>query len=160
MSRSGVIARLPEQMPQAGLAGQLVQLAAGSNPVKVGQTDLLGQAGSQNQCKSITMNSLQNKSRSASQTMLNLVNHDQNRPIASARTSLLCVCRGNNHEMNLRLHSFDDHSFDHSGLLEASKIKVNQACSRLIKVNQAILKHFFRHLNFELAAGMWLYFLR
>jgi hypothetical protein len=123
MSRSAEIDRVPEQMPQPCLPHRLVRLAAGSNPVKVGQTDLSGQAGSQNQCKSIAMNSLQNKSRSVSQSRINLVNHGQNKPIASVRTSLLCVCCWrNNHEMNLHLHSFD-----HSGLLEASKIKVNQA---------------------------------
>ena len=53
----------------------------GSNPVKVNQTDLVGQAGTSNPCKCFIINSLQNKQLLSGQTMLNLVKHGQNKPI-------------------------------------------------------------------------------
>jgi hypothetical protein len=54
-------------------------------PIKVNQSDSVGQAGGQNPCKSLTMSSLQNKQLSAGQTILNLVKHGQKEPMISRR---------------------------------------------------------------------------
>jgi hypothetical protein len=50
------------------------------------------------------------------------------------------VCQGNNHEMSHLIHSFDNHSLDHSGLLVGS-VK-NQGESSWVKVDQGESSHF------------------
>jgi len=52
-----------------------------SNPVKVNQTDSDAQAAGQNPCKSLNINSLQNKQLCSRQTIFNLVKRGQNNPI-------------------------------------------------------------------------------
>jgi hypothetical protein len=63
---------------------------------------------------------------------------------ASAKAGQGIDCQGNKTERVRGFHSPDNHSSDEfcNGLITCQKIKVNQTKSNLIRVNQAILKHF------------------
>ena len=74
----GSAARDAPRLDRDGRAPQSFQCCGQSKPVKVNQSDSVGQAGGQNPCKSIKINNLQNKQLQSGQTVYILVNMVKN----------------------------------------------------------------------------------